>query len=226
MTMADSTVLPPLPNLRDYVQFVYWKYSCFPKDSPWTESPCQLVEYYSALYVELFCICFSLLPDPANANHSVHAAFLPAEEGVQVMLNFAFGYATLQGHQSNTKEVYIQTGWPQATFSFTCTFNKQPWVNCWRGSVHKGMNRKKETAKKTSLDWSETLGNRPFSKPDNMRWESSEHWVMTYTYFCTWTCPDPSSCIKTLLGFQHLSSRHQTSEVTLTEARLKFNILV
>lgn len=49
------------------------------------------------LYVELlFCICFSLLSDPANSNHHVHAAFLPAEEGVQVMPNFSLGYATLQ----------------------------------------------------------------------------------------------------------------------------------
>lgn len=60
------------------------------------------------LYVELFfCIYFSLLPDPANSNHHVHAAFLPAEEGVKVMPNFSFGYATLQGHQSSTEEVYI-----------------------------------------------------------------------------------------------------------------------
>lgn len=60
------------------------------------------------LYVELlFCICFSFLPDPDNSNNHVYAAFLPAEEGVQVMPNFAFCFATLQGHQSNTKEVYI-----------------------------------------------------------------------------------------------------------------------
>lgn len=49
-------------------------------------------------------------PDPANSDHHVHAAFLPAEEGAQVMANFAFGYATLRGPQSNTKEVFIQTG--------------------------------------------------------------------------------------------------------------------
>lgn len=61
-----------------------------------------------AFYVELLlCICLSYLPDPAKVNHHVHAASLLAEDGVQIMPNSGFGYATPQGHQSNMREVHI-----------------------------------------------------------------------------------------------------------------------
>lgn len=104
--MADSTFLPPLPTLKYYVPFAYGKYSCFPKIHQRLH-----LSANGALYVELlFCICLSHLPDPANLNHHINAAFLPAEEGVQIMPNSAFGYATPQGHQSNTRDIYIQTG--------------------------------------------------------------------------------------------------------------------
>jgi len=105
MTIADSTFLPPLPTLKDSVLFVYWKYSFFPKDSAGTASLCQQGLLCGAITLHLSLI----LAWSSQVNHHVCAAFLLAEDRVQIMTNFAFGYTMPQGHESNEREVYIQT---------------------------------------------------------------------------------------------------------------------